>query len=457
LGSIEYWHTMLNSKYAGVLGLTLLGLGTATRGYGQGLGNSPYSRLGLGETYFNAGGVRQMGMGGVGSAAPNGVHVNDLNPALLFYMNRTTWEATAIGQYKTVSNNLTSQKTGSANLNYLALAVPLSGRWGAALGIKPYSAVDYESVEVRRVNNNPALSREVIQYVGTGELAEAYLAQSVRVAKGLALGVTASYIFGSIDQSTATQVVPDVVTGTDQLDKTVRLEHVSYSDFKFRGGAHYRSKLTDKLNYNVGATYSLQTKLGGDRTLTLERQAATGNQIAESIVLEKGAGSATTPALTQFGISLDNNKSWSANVDVARQEWSKFKAFNENGGAAGVALNDTWRAAAGGEFAPDPSSVDNYFRRVTYRAGISVAQLPYQPGGKVLYDRGVSWGFSFPVSATALDATTINMAFTYGQRGNTDTRLLSNGATERNVKENYIRAQIGVSLNNRWFIKRRIE
>jgi hypothetical protein len=448
---------MLNSKYAGLLGLTLLSLGAATSGHGQGLGNSPYSRLGLGETHFNTGGIRQMGMGGVGLAAPNAAHVNDLNPALLFYMNRTTWEATVIGQYKTVSNNAASQKTGSANLNYLALAVPLSSRWGAALGLKPYSAVDYESVEVRRVNNNPDLSQERNQYRGTGELSEAYLAQGVRVAKGLSFGVSASYIFGSIDQSTATQVVPNVVNSTDELEKTVRLEHVSYSDFKFRGGAHYRGKLNDKLNYNVGAAYTLQTKLRGDRTLTLERQAAAGNQIAESIVLESGEGSATVPALTQLGLSLDNNKNWSVNVDVAQQEWSKFRAFNTSGGSAGVVLNDTWRAAAGGELTPDPGSVDSYFKRVTYRAGISVAQLPYRPGGEALYDRAVSWGFSFPLSATALDATILNLALTYGQRGNTDTRQLSNGATERNVKEDYIRAQIGVSLNNRWFIKRRIE
>ena len=448
---------MLNSKYAGLLGLTVLSLAGATYSHGQSLGNSPYSRLGLGDTYFNAGGVRQMGMGGAGIAAPNGVQVNELNPALLFYMNRTTWEATAIGQYKTVSNSVTSQKTGSGKLGYLALAIPLSSRWGAALGLKPFSSVDFESNELTRVNNNPNLAQVLNRYSGEGELSEAYIAQGVRIAKGLSVGVAASYVFGSIDMSTATQVIPDVITSDNELEKTILLDHIHYSDFKFRGGAHYRGKFAKTLSYNLGATYGFQTKLNGERALTLNRQTAVGSQIGENIILESGEGKATVPALAQFGLSIDNNKSWSANIDVAQQQWSKFRAFNERGGTAGVPLDDTWRAAVGGEFAPDPGSVENYFKRVTYRAGLSVAQMPYRPGGQVLYDRAVSWGFSFPVSATALDATTLNLGFVYGQRGNTDVRQLSTGLTERNVKENYIRAQLGISLNNRWFIKRRIE
>lgn len=100
--------------------------------------------------------------------------------------------------------------------------------------------------------------------------------------------------------------------------------------------------------------------------------------------------------------------------------------------------------------------MDNYFKRVTYRVGLAVAQMPYRPAGQALYDRSVSWGFSLPVSASPLESSTLSLAFTYGQRGNTDVRSVS-GGVERNIKEDYIRAQLGLSLNNRWFIKRRIE
>ncbi|UOG75008.1 hypothetical protein MTX78_00045 [Hymenobacter tibetensis] len=442
---------MLNSKYAGLLGLTLLSLGAATQSHGQRLGNSPYSRLGLGDTYFNTGGVRQMGMGGTGVAAPNGVQVNDLNPALLYYMNRTTWEVAVSSQYKTVRNNVQSQKTGSATLGYFALAVPLSTRWGAAIGLKPYSAVDYESIQTGTVANDPN-TQVISRYQGQGDLSEAYFGQGIRLAKGLSVGVTAAYVFGSIDLTTGTQV------GSDASDRVTTLDHIHYSDFRFRSGIHYRGKFTDKLNYNLGGVYGFQTNLNGERQLTQQRLGADGSQLAgaASETLADGTGYAVVPALAQLAISLDNNKNWSANLDVSQQQWSKFRSFNQQGGTVGVALSNTLRVAAGGEFVPDPTSVDNYFKRVTYRAGLSVAEMPYRPGGEALYDRAISWGFSLPVSASPLEASTISLGFTYGQRGNIDVRTV--GSTqERNIKEDYIRAQLGLSLNNRWFIKRRIE
>ncbi|MBO0359746.1 hypothetical protein J0X19_17425 [Hymenobacter sp. BT186] len=442
---------MLNSKYAGLLGLTLLSLGAATHSQAQRLGNSPYSRLGLGDTYSNTGGIRQSGMGGTGVAAPNGVQVNDLNPALLYYMNRTTWEVAVNGQYKTVQNNVQSQKTGSATLGYFALAVPLSTRWGAAIGLKPYSAVDFESVQMGTVENDPTTSVQS-RYQGQGDLSEAYFAQGLRLAKGLSVGLTASYIFGSNDLTTSTQV------GSTTANQVVSLDHIHYSDFKFRTGIHYRGKFSDKLNYNIGGVYGFQTKLNGERLLTQETQQANGSVLAGTVgdTLADETGYAVVPSLAQVGISIDNNRNWSFNVDASQQQWSKFQSFSERGGLIGVPLSNTLRMSAGGEFVPDPTSVDNYFKRVSYRAGVAVAQMPYRPGGQALYDRSVSWGFSLPVSASPLESSTVNLSFTYGQRGNTDVRTTST-STERNIKEEYIRAQLGISLNNRWFIKRRIE
>ena len=114
--------------------------------------------------------------------------------------------------------------------------------------------------------------------------------------------------------------------------------------------------------------------------------------------------------------------------------------------------------ALGGEFTPAPGSVEHYFRRVSYRAGLSVSQLPYLPaGGTTLYDRAVSWGFAFPLpSSSALDATTFSLAFTYGQRGNTAAITTPDGPAS-NVQESYLKGTLGVTLNNRWFIKRRLQ
>ncbi|PJJ48362.1 OmpP1/FadL family transporter [Hymenobacter chitinivorans] len=450
---------MLKSKSAGFVGLVVLGLMAAPNVYGQGLGNSPYSRLGLGDYNPNLGGVRQQGMGGVGLAAPNSTNVNDINPAMLYYTGRTTYEAGFNGQYKTLRNATASNKTGSATLGYLALSFPISKSWAASLGLRPYSSVDYESNTVGTVTNDNSGAQALQQQKGEGEITEAYMAHAFRVAKGLTVGASASYIFGTIDESVGTTVVTSDATSATDITKSVILDHLHYSDFTFRGAAHYRGKVNDGLNYNLGGVYTFQTDLNGTRTTSLQREDAGGVLIEELPIETDKKGAATLPALTQFGISLDNNKTWSASLDVAQQQWSKYKGFG--GTASGTALNNTVRVGIGGEFTPDPTSVENYFKRVSYRAGLSVSQMPYRPGGQTLYDRAISWGFAFPMpSATPLDATILSLAFTYGQRGNTDnSTLVENGRSRivSNVKEDYIRMQLGVTLNNRWFIKRRIE
>ncbi len=414
----------------------------------QGLGNSPYSRIGLGEFNGNTGGVRQMGMGGVGLAAPNAVNVNELNPAMLYYTSRTTFEAGYSGQYKTVKNASASTRTGNGTLGYFAMSVPLSTRWGAAVGLKPLSAVDYEANTLQAVVGDPN-AQSLKQYKGTGGVSEAYLGQGVRIAKNLTVGLTASYVFGVVDETTGTTLV--IANSTAAQEQSIERQHTRYSDFAFRAGTHYRHKLGKSLNLNLGGVYSFGHKLNGQQTNTQERQNADGTLIGTATTVSDGRGSTYVPTLAQAGITLDNDKNWSVSLDAAQQQWSKFNSFS----TVGPALNNTVRVGLGGEFAPDPGSVEHYFQRVTYRAGISMAQLPYQPGGKMLYDRSVSWGFAFPLpTSSPLEATTFSLAFTYGVRGNTD--LLSVPGSS-NVQENYIRGQLGITLNNRWFIKRRLQ
>ncbi len=434
------------------VGLAVAAVLGASGAHAQGLGNSPYSRIGLGEYNANTGGVRQMSMGGVGLAAPNAVNVNELNPALLYYTSRTTFEAGYNGQYKTVQNAKSSSRSGNATLGYFALSVPLSTKWGAAVGLKQVSTVDYEANTIENVVGTPETepARVLNQYKGTGGVSEAYFGQGYRITKSFTLGFTASYVFGVVDETTGTTV--QIANSTNRLINSVDREHTRYSDFAFRTGAHYRQKLGKSLSMNLAGVYSFGHSLNGQRDLTQEQQFADDGTLAgPAAAVSNTRGRTEVPALAQVGLSLDNDKNWSVNFDASQQQWSKFRSF----GDAGVPLSNTLRLGLGGELTPDPGSVEHYFQRVSYRAGLTLAQLPYQPGGKTLYDRAVSWGFAFPLpTATPLEATTFSLAFTYGVRGNTD---LLGDAGASNVQENYIRGQLGVTLNNRWFIKRRLQ
>jgi hypothetical protein len=454
---------LTTKKLSGAL-LTAAATLLAGSALGQGLGNSPYSRIGLGDATGNFGGVRQLGMGGTGLAAPNTGNVNELNPSLLVYAPRTTWEAAFTAQAKTVRNAASSSRSGTGTLGYLALAVPLNKRWGGAMGLKPYSTVDYQASNTGVINGDPT-GIAARQYQGTGGLSEAYLATGIHVLRDLNIGGSASYLFGTISQSIGTVIYPfgtydpqtrlPLTSNAQQVRQVVDNEQLRYSDFLFRASAHYRHQFGKDFNLNLAAVETFEGRLKANRQRTTEQQDPNGAVTTgtATVQLADDDGYVTTPALTQLGLSLDNGRNWSFSIDAAQQQWSKFRTFSI---VSSAGLSDTWRVSTGGEFTPDPGSVEHYFQRVTYRAGLSLAQMPYAPLGNRLYDRAVHWGFSFPLpTATPLESTVISLAFLYGVRGNTDF-LYGNGGTS-NVQEKYVRMQVGATLSNRWFIKRRLQ
>src|SRR5688572_14551575 len=106
-------------------------------GFGQSAA-SPFSTFGVGERYGN-GLVNNQGMAGVGVSQPQFWHANSINPALLVFNTRTTFNAGIVFEQRTISSDTVSQKTKGGNLNYLVLAFPVVyGKWGTSISLSPY-------------------------------------------------------------------------------------------------------------------------------------------------------------------------------------------------------------------------------------------------------------------------------------------------------------------------------
>jgi hypothetical protein len=61
---------------------------------------------------------------------------------------------------------------------------------------------------------------------------------------------------------------------------------------------------------------------------------------------------------------------------------------------------------------------------------------------------GITFGVGLPLaSGNNVGFSNINLGFEVGNRGTTDANL---------IKENYFKVNIGLSLNDRWFVKRKI-
>lgn len=409
----------------------------ATVASAQGLGNSPYSSLGLGESYGQAN-VTNMGMGGIGISNASPFFLNSQNPALLARRTRfTIFEVGTLGQARQLAQRSATQRSFGGNLSYVALAFPLSSRWNASISLRPYSYVDYQTQQYGQVGSP---TQYITQYVysGRGGLNRASFSNGVRVTKNIYVGAEASFIFGNIISNSSSYV--NASTSALQLASTNR---TNYHDLIYRVGAAWRPKLSETQFLNLGVTYDPQVRintseiniyqqtLGGQPILN-----ALGQAVADTLSSNQNS-SVTLPQQIHGGISFEKLNSFLVGVDVGYQPWSAFR--NTSGQSEG--LKNALTLAAGFEFVP--KSTSNHYRDlVTYRAGFQYNQTPYVVAGQQLNDMNVSLGLSLPLGAYYVNH--LNLAIVGGQRGS---------LVGTQVRERYLKLALGVSLNDWWFRK----
>ncbi len=400
----------------------------------QGLGNSPYSALGIGELY-SQGNVTNMGMGDVGISNASPFYLNLQNPALLARRTRfTVFEVGLMGQSKSisqnVSNDLKSQNNFAANLSYLALSFPANSRWNISISLKPYTYVNYNIKKFLPVPGTPYTAE--YNYTGKGGLNKATLANGFRVAKNIYLGAEASFLFGNITNSSDSRAI------TSQSDiRVTHLNRTNYSDIVWKLGGAWRPKLSGTWTLNLGATYEPQTKVGATQTDIYQQTSLAGSAIAAPDTLRLNSnGKATLPNQAHFGLSVEKSNLL-VGVDVGFQKWSEYRtADNRSGGLA-----DGMSFGSGIEYTPKPTS-NRYRDLITYRVGFQYNKLPYQTNGTQLTDVNGSLGVSIPLGAYYVNHVTLSLVG--GQRG-----VLSG----TQIKEQYVRIGLGFSLNDLWFRK----
>src|SRR5262245_38976606 len=103
---------------------------------------SPFSSYGLGDTFGTAL-TNSQGMGGVGVSNPEYWYINNQNPALLVFNRLTTFQAGIIGEQRSQNSDELSERSGSGNLNYLVMSVPVKmTKWSASFGLMPYTRLN---------------------------------------------------------------------------------------------------------------------------------------------------------------------------------------------------------------------------------------------------------------------------------------------------------------------------
>ena len=419
----------------------------AIQSYGQEGTASPYSFYGIGSLKFK-GTVENRSMGGL-SIYTDSIHVNLRNPAAYAGPNLSIWnsENRPIKFSVGASNNSTTLKANSGEaevssttFDYLALSMPL-GKFGFGFGLVPYSSVGYKLEDT---------NEEVItnRYSGEGGVNRAFLGLGYRITDKLNAGIDMNYNFGNIQNSAIEFVYDD--EGNLVQYQSRESNRSDLSGLNFNIGLTYKTMINEKLELQAGVTYSPKSDLSSinERSFsTIVINAVTGqefvvNQVDGDLESEGLARTdLTLPSRFSFGAGIGKPRAWFLGGEYTRQNTSEFS--NPIVSIENANFVNASNVSFGGFYIPDYNSFGSYWKRVTYRAGFRFENTGLEINDETINEFGMSFGVGLPVGNVFSNA---NLGVEFGRRGTTNQNL---------IQENFFRLQISLSLNDRWFEKRK--
>ena len=384
--------------------------------------SSTYSDNGIGILHFQ-GLPRNMAMGEVGLAAPAIWNVNLLNPAFLPMNRFSAFQAGVEVDRRNVRNELLSSIKVSGGIRFLNYAFPVvNGKWGSSFGLIPYSSSNTRKFTEATLSDN---TTTITTFQNSGGLSALHWSNGVQLAKNFYAGLKMTYLFGSIEHIERLSLDNLNTFETEYSDES------NFSGLKYDLYLGYIHELADKKSLNFGIQYGADKELEGPRNIAFQTP-LTNRQDIESNTVEQF----NLPSSLGIGISYRLINKLTIGIDYVTKNWSK-------GGGISDEFIDTHKVGFGLEWIPEYSSINNYWKRISYRTGFTTENLPYVVNGKQINEIGITFGTSFPIGVSSVD-----FAFKYGTLGTTEGDL---------SRETYFRAVLGVTMNSRWFVKRRYD
>ena len=393
--------------------------------------SSPYSFYGIGDIRFK-GTVENKSMGGV-SVFQDSIHLNLQNPAQLSSLKLTTYALG--GTYLTTKSNSETdvEKSRRTNFDYLAVAIP-TGKTAFSFGLIPYSSIGYKiqtiSSDASPIYNN---------YNGVGGVNKVFLAGSYKLTKKINVGVNFQFNFGSF-QTTSIYYQTGVQYGT-------RENNSSYvNGYNFDLGATYQTKINKKLTYFGSLLFSPEAKLNLNNSSTIELVQPLSNGSYGSIESQDIAVDNTQikiPSKIAIGSGFGKERKWMIGTEITAI--NNKVMTNRFADIQGATFENSIRYSFGGYYIPDYTSYSNYFKKITYRAGIRYENTGLVLQNKAITDFAGNIGLGLPLGGSF---SNLNIGLEIGKRGTIYNNL---------VQENYINLSFGLSLSDRWFVKRKFD
>lgn len=412
---------------------------------GQSGTNSPYSQYGLGQLSEQTSGFNR-GMNGLGLGFREHNQVNYINPASYSAMDSLTFifDAGLSGQITNFNEGGTKVNAKNADFEYAVAGFRAFKHVGVSFGIIPFTNIGYNYAisGYTDVNRNTTYSTS---YSGSGGIHQAYIGAGWEFLKGLSVGANLSYVWGEISR-TITNSYSDAYVNT--LSKYYTADVNSYRvDF----GLQYNLQLNRKNEITIGLTYGLGHKLGADlENQIISNNSSTGVADTTSCVAQNSLSIPTTIAA---GVMWNYGNKLKVGADLNLQKWGsvKYPVFSGDENLITYTLSDKYysdryKLTVGGEYCGGETA-RNFFKRVRYRVGASYATPYYKVNGvDGPKEFSVSAGFGIPIMNSYNNRSVLNVSGQWVR-----------SAAKGLLTENTFRINIGLTFNERWFMKWKVD
>ena len=407
--------------------------------YAQNGTNSPYSQYGLGDMADQGVGFNK-GMGGVGLAFRKGNEVNPLNPASYSAVDSLSMiiDAGLSGQITNYNENGTTMSAKGGGFDYVTGLFRVFKYVGVNVGIMPFSNIGYNySSTTKLTDMNTSVP---VKYEGNGGLHQLFLGAGMKVLKPLSVGFNFAYMWGEYDRS--------VVSTNSSINMLSRRYSATINSWKLDLGIQYDQPINKTDFITLGATFTPGHSLKADpECKVINRNTSIGKSDTTSYVINSALDLPTTWGI---GLAYRHGNTLRVGADFQMQKWGSLSfPVMESGDHYTLKdglLKDSYKLNAGLEWTPDPMS-RKYLNRVRYRIGGGFTTPYYyingQDGPK---DFHISVGFGIPIMNTYNNRSILNISAQWQRR-----------SADNLIKENTFCFNIGLTFNERWFAKWKIE
>ncbi len=436
----------IKSRIAATLALALTAAPLAAQTNGS---NSPYSRYGLG-LLSDGGNAFNKGMAGTAYGFRYGSQLNTKNPASLSAVDSLSlvFDLGVSLQRGTFSQGGKSVSANNTEIDYVTAGFRAAKGLGMAVGLAPYSTIGYKTTRTQDVSGRTDGTTQTETYSGDGGLHEVFYSLGWAPAKPFSIGLKAGYLWGEMEHTVKMAFSESSInTNQQKYNSYVRTYKVDF-------GVQYTQAIGKQDWLTLGVVYGLGHDVAASAHYYNQKYESSTLKAADTLHVRNAY---SLPHTIGAGLTWNHRNSLFIGADYTLQKWGSVKtpSLVDSDGygtleyrAAKGQLTDMHKISLGLEYVPNAEGLQ-WRKRVRYRAGFSYATPYYKVGGQDgPRDYTASLGVALPIMNMHNNRSVLNVSAQYER-----VQPKISGM----VAENYFRLSIGLTFNERWFMKWKVE